>query len=125
MNRETGPPEILFCFFLAIVFGKISVLTIRITARMPIPNYLFIARSLVRRNNPAMYSPVKALTLLAVACGLVSQGWAETSRLWGTNGELWTASSRLPDFSYAGYHCGEAPLPVLPPGPSVKDFGAR
>ncbi len=50
---------------------------------------------------------------------------AMTSDLWGTNGELWSASGRLPDFSHAGYHCGEAPLPDLAPGASVKKFGAK
>jgi hypothetical protein len=49
---------------------------------------------------------------------------AETSDLWRNNGEKWSASGRLPDFSYAGYHCGEALLPNLPPGVSVKSFGA-
>jgi hypothetical protein len=50
---------------------------------------------------------------------------AQTSELWGQNGEAWTAGSRLPDFSFAGYHCGEAPLPALPKGVSVKEFGAK
>ncbi len=46
------------------------------------------------------------------------------SALWGRQGELWSADSRLPDFSYAGYHRGERPLPALRPDCSVKDFGA-
>jgi hypothetical protein len=50
---------------------------------------------------------------------------AEPSDLWGRSGEKWTPQSRLPDFSFAGYHCGEAPLPTLAPGVSVKDFGAQ
>ena len=50
---------------------------------------------------------------------------SETSALWGKNGEKWSPQSRLPDFSYAGYHCGEAPLPDLPRGVSVKAFGAQ
>ena len=33
--------------------------------------------------------------------------------------------SRLPDFSHAGYHCGEQPIPDVPPGVSVKAFGAK
>lgn len=49
---------------------------------------------------------------------------AEASRLWGTAGELWEADGRLPDFSYAGYHRGERPLPERRPDCSVKDFGA-
>ncbi len=44
--------------------------------------------------------------------------------LWGEAGERWTPDSRLPDFSYAGYHRGEKPLPTRRPQVSVKDFGA-
>ena len=55
----------------------------------------------------------------------VSAGAAQTSDLWGLSGEKWTPQSRLPDFSFAGYHCGETPLPALAPGVSVKDFGAK
>lgn len=50
---------------------------------------------------------------------------AQHSELWGKKGENWDASSRLPDFSFAGYRRGERPLPTLPPGKSVKDFGAK
>jgi hypothetical protein len=50
---------------------------------------------------------------------------AEISDLWGRSGEKWTPQSRLPDFSFAGYHGGEAPLPILALGVSVKDFGAK
>ena len=32
------------------------------------------------------------------------------SRLWGERGERWSADSRLPDFSYAGYRRGERQL---------------
>ncbi|MFA6543414.1 MAG: glycosyl hydrolase family 28-related protein [Limisphaerales bacterium] len=46
------------------------------------------------------------------------------SDLWGKAGENWTPQSRLPDFSFAGYHCGEKGLPDVPPGVSVKNFGA-
>lgn len=49
---------------------------------------------------------------------------AATSALWGERGEHWTQGSRLPDFSYAGYHRGEAPLPDVPVVANVKDFGA-
>ena len=50
---------------------------------------------------------------------------AETSALWGRAGEAWSPRSRLPDFSHAGYHGGDVPLPVRPPGVSVKDYGAK
>jgi hypothetical protein len=56
--------------------------------------------------------------------GLVHAGPGETSRLWGKDGEKWRPAGRLPDFSYAGYHRGERPLPALRPEASVKDFGA-
>ncbi|MBI5801265.1 MAG: hypothetical protein HZA92_11175 [Verrucomicrobia bacterium] len=50
---------------------------------------------------------------------------AEHSALWGERGEKWKSQSRLPDFSFAGYHRGEQPLPKVPPGVSVKTFGAK
>jgi hypothetical protein len=59
--------------------------------------------------------------LLAIA----PLGAAQNSDLWGSRGERWNPRSRLPDFSYAGYRAGEAPLPEVPAGVSVKDFGAR
>lgn len=34
------------------------------------------------------------------------------SSLWGVNGEKWKPEGRLPDFSYAGYHAGEANIPT-------------
>lgn len=34
------------------------------------------------------------------------------SSLWGESGERWTPEGRLPDFSYAGYHAGEANIPT-------------
>jgi hypothetical protein len=36
------------------------------------------------------------------------------SSLWGVSGEKWHAAGRLPDFSYAGYHAGEAKIPNAP-----------
>ncbi len=64
---------------------------------------------------------------LAFLSGLTSHPaatGAETSRLWGLNGERWEPDGRLPDYSYAGYHRGEQPLPERRPDVSVKDFGA-
>ncbi|UCF32330.1 MAG: hypothetical protein JSV78_08330, partial [Phycisphaerales bacterium] len=46
------------------------------------------------------------------------------STLWGRSGERWSPASRLPDFSYAGYHRGERPIPTLKADASVRDFGA-
>jgi ribosomal protein L21E len=49
----------------------------------------------------------------------------EYSELWGKNGEKWTPQSRLPDFSFAGYHCGESPLPDIKAVTDVTKFGAK
>lgn len=60
-----------------------------------------------------------------ITVGLVSMASAQNeSELWGENGEKWTPSSRLPDFSFAGYHFGEKPLPKVPVVANVKEFGA-
>ena len=65
---------------------------------------------------------VLAITLLAV-CSKLS---AETSDLWGELGEKWSPSSRLPDFSFAGYHCGEKAIPLALKAKDLKrDFGAK
>lgn len=45
------------------------------------------------------------------------------SALWGKDGEAWSASGRLPDFSHAGYG-GGAPIPEVPVAADVTDFGA-
>lgn len=47
------------------------------------------------------------------------------SELWGRKGEKWSSAGRLPDVSYAGYACGERPLPKVPISANVRDFGAR
>ncbi len=52
-------------------------------------------------------------------------GRSDTSALWGEQGEKWSAQSRLPDFSFAGYHCGEDPIPRVAVAASIRDFGAR
>ena len=49
---------------------------------------------------------------------------AATSELWGERGEKWATEGRLPDFSRAGYHRGEKPIPDVPQVTNVKDFGA-
>ncbi len=48
----------------------------------------------------------------------------EVSQLYGEDGELWDPTSRLPDFSHAGYHSGEAVIPDLPVVTNLMDFGA-
>src|SRR5947209_6550591 len=69
---------------------------------------------------PKLKIPIALLFALALTTAR-----AEVSELWGKKGELWNASSRLPDFSYAGYHCGEKSIPNVPRGVSVKKFGAK
>lgn len=56
---------------------------------------------------------------------LVSPSFAEQSDLWGHTGEKWTPQSRLPDFSFAGYHCGEKVIPNVVVKGNVKDYGAK
>ena len=43
--------------------------------------------------------------------GVASSSCAYSS-LWGAAGEKWNPAGRLPDFSYAGYHAGEAQIPT-------------
>jgi hypothetical protein len=47
-----------------------------------------------------------------------------TSDLWGVNGELWSPSSRLPDYSFAGYHSSDRAIPTLLETANVRNFGA-
>jgi Pectate lyase superfamily protein len=75
-------------------------------------------------NFAAPMPPLK-IAVFSLALALASAAPAATSTLWGTNGESWQADGRLPDFSFAGYHRGEAPLPDVATGVSVMDFGAR
>jgi hypothetical protein len=46
------------------------------------------------------------------------------SQLWGRWGELWNPFGRLPDFSWAGYHNGEADIPEIEAVTNVLDYGA-
>ena len=70
------------------------------------------------------------IALVAPACspskelGVAETAPPGTSRLWGEHGELWSPAGRLPDFSYAGYHAGETPIPEVPVKANVRDFGA-
>ncbi len=50
---------------------------------------------------------------------------AAPSPLWGERGENWSPQGRLSDWSFAGYHSGEAPLPTPAVVGNVRDFGAR
>jgi hypothetical protein len=65
-------------------------------------------------------------TLLLPAARFAHAQSVQYSDLWGKNGEQWDPTSRLPDFSYAGYHSGENPIPNVKVVKDVKkDFGAK
>lgn len=66
-----------------------------------------------------------ALILGLYAAGANADAAPGTSALWGQAGERWTDQSRLPDFSFAGYRCGETPIPQIAVTTSVMDFGAK
>ena len=62
--------------------------------------------------------------LISLLAGSTGGAAPAVSALWGNQGEQWQLDGRLPDFSTAGYHRGEAPPPTLPVAANVKDFGA-
>ena len=47
------------------------------------------------------------------------------SKLYGKSGEKWNPAGRLPDFSHAGYHSGEKPIPTVKQTADVTKFGAK
>ena len=49
---------------------------------------------------------------------------AQTEELWGENGAAWKRDSILPDWSFAGYHQGNRPIPKPTNDLLVTDFGA-
>jgi len=57
--------------------------------------------------------------------GEPAQRTVNASDLWGIAGEKWTPHSRLPDFSFAGYHAGDKPIPDVAVKASIKEFGAK
>jgi len=61
------------------------------------------------------------MSLISTPCESNAQA---TSKLWGTQGEHWSAESRLPDHSRAGYHSGDRDIPDVAVVADVKDFGA-
>ena len=68
---------------------------------------------------------MKKQTALLLSLLVLRAGAQQVSELWGTNGEKWTPQSRLPDFSFAGYRFGEAPLPEPDVVSNVRNFGAK
>jgi hypothetical protein len=89
---------------------------------MPLVGPMFWKCSAKRGSSPAFFG-VRAATMALLFSAAVSR--AETSLLFGANGELWDRGGRLTDFSFAGYHSGEAPLPRPAVSANVKDFGAQ
>ena len=71
---------------------------------------------------PKLLRLAPLLATLALAAGPPAP--AATSELWGSQGELWTPASRLPDYSFAGYRSAAAPIPSPAVVANVIDFGA-
>jgi len=64
------------------------------------------------------------MSVLATALGVSAGAQAATSSLWGVQGELFDPTGRMMDWSYAGYHYGEDPLPDRAATIEVTDHGA-
>lgn len=81
----------------------------------------------VRVNFVIVFALISLSTLppAHLPCAIAAVPQSRYSELWGRNGELWSPQSRLPDFSYAGYHRGEQPFPRQRPDVSVTSFGAK
>ncbi|KAL4458884.1 hypothetical protein ABPG75_013749 [Micractinium tetrahymenae] len=47
------------------------------------------------------------------------------SWLWGREGELWSPTGRMPDYSYTGYMANEASIPDYPTMFNVLNYGAK
>ena len=54
---------------------------------------------------------------------LLQAGYAAESLLWQAGGATWTPDSRLPYYSYSGYHYGEDPIPDVPVVTDASNFG--
>lgn len=74
---------------------------------------------------PRYSNIVPILAAFSLHWGTAFSASAQHSQLWGESGAAWSPQSRLPDFSFAGYRRGESPLPNVPRGVSVKNFGAK
>ena len=66
-----------------------------------------------------------AVAILVAAGTVVFGAEGSVSALWGVDGEKWDPRGRLPDYSYAGYHAGEKPIPEVKVVANVRDFGAK
>ncbi len=84
-----------------------------------------------RERNPVERREVASLVLaLAIASSLAgcrtepAAPPAGRSALWGEAGERFDPAGPVTDYSFAGYHFGEQPLPEVPATANVRDFGA-
>ncbi len=70
--------------------------------------------------------PTPKLLILLIFVWLTRVAGAATpSLLWGSHGEAYDPVGRLPDVSFAGYACGDRPIPCPPVTSNVRDFGAK
>jgi hypothetical protein len=60
---------------------------------------------------PLKFSVTLLLLASTFAWSVQPPDCSSYSSLWGIAGEKWNPAGRLPDFSYAGYHAGEARIP--------------
>lgn len=76
-----------------------------------------------------MKATSKMALIVVASWGIVSSMLlpppSKISVLWGQYGENWSPTSRLPDFSFAGYHAGERAIPRVAVWRNVRDFGAQ
>lgn len=62
------------------------------------------------------------IAILFLALIQISNAWSP--KAWSDFIKSGPVDRNLPDFSYAGYHCGEKPIPDVPAVVNVRDFGA-
>lgn len=73
----------------------------------------------------SLFVVIAFMTVVGGEAGRTSSGCSYSS-LWGESGENWKPTGPLPDFSYAGYHAGEASIPNAHAKWDLKrDFHAR
>ena len=77
----------------------------------------------MKHSNGTIPDMIKGLCCLLLFSGSLSAAPSQYSKLWGRTGEHWNPKSRLPDFSYAGYHRGEKPLPQRKAEVTLESFG--
>lgn len=71
-----------------------------------------------------MGSPNRTCLAAILVVAIAPHAQAAESALWGHDGDAFDPAGRLMDWSWAGYHHGDDPLPVRAPTHDVFDFGA-